>query len=168
MPGNVRPSHGQLVTADGADRGVHDGRIEAIARLHHIRSALMIALLADHRSDQGDRAHLLGQLLEALGKLDAAQRGLDCLGAAGGRCSGLGIERLELAGPTREPEQDQRPSRFPGMFRLPGQKLADGSQPAQPRQGEKPAAVNVRSRKDGHGSRPGPFGLNGSTRIRSC
>ena len=48
VPGNVRSSHGQLVTADGADRGVHDGRIGTVTRLHHICSALVIALLAYH------------------------------------------------------------------------------------------------------------------------
>ena len=153
MPGNVRPSDRQLVAADRADRGMLDGRIRAVARLHHVCSALVIALLAHHRPDQGDRAHLIGELLEALGKLDAADRGLDGLGAAGGRRFGMRVERLELARSAREPEKINDCAGSRVSLGLPGQELAERGQPAQPRQREEAAAVDGRSRQD-HGARP--------------
>ena len=74
VPGDVRPADGQLVAADRADRRMLDRRVGAIARLHQVRPALVVPLLAHERADQGDRAHLLGQPLEPLGELDPLER----------------------------------------------------------------------------------------------
>ncbi len=163
VPRDVGPAHRQLVAADRADRGVLDRRVGPIAGLHQVRAALVVPLLAHHRPDQGDRAHLVGQLLEALGELNARYGGRDRLGPAGDPRVGVRVERLELAGPAAQPQEDDRLRRLPRPLGLVGQQLPDRRQPGEPGQLEEAAAVeySVRSERLMRG-------LNGSMRIPSC
>ncbi len=144
MPGNVGPADRQLVAADGADRGVLDGRIGSIAGLHQIRSALVVAFLAHHRPDQRDRAHLVGQLLETLGELNAGHGRGDRLGPGGDSGVRVRVEGLELAGTTPQPQEDDRLRRLPRPLGLVGEQLPDRRQPREPGQLEETAAVEVR------------------------
>ena len=92
-----------------------------------------------------DRAHLLGQVLEPLGELDALDRGRDRLGAAGDPGVGVRVEGLELARAAVEPQQDDRLRRLPRPLGLVGQQPADGRQPAHSGQLEEAAAVERES-----------------------
>ena len=123
VPGDVGPAHRQLVAADRADRGMLDRRVGPVAGLHQVRAALVVALLAHHRPDQRDRPHLLGQVLEALGELDALDGGRDGLRAAGDPGVGVRVEGLELARAAVQPEQDDRLRRLPRSAR-PGRPAA--------------------------------------------
>ena len=143
VPGDVRPVDGQLVAADRPDRGVLDRRVGAVAGLHHVRPALVVALLAHQRSDEGDRAHLVGQPLVPLGELDALDGGRDRLRPAGGPGPGVRVERLELARPAGHPEQDDRPRRLARALGLRGEQVPDRRQPAQPGQREEASAVDL-------------------------
>ena len=140
---SVRPDR-QLVAADRADRGVLDGRVGPIAGLHQIRSALVVTLLAHHRPDQRDRAHLVGQLLETLGELNARHRRGDRLGPGGDPGVGVRVKGLELAGPASQPQEDDRLRRLPRPLGLVGQQLPDRRQPGEPGQLEEAAAVECR------------------------
>src|SRR5262249_52123868 len=106
VPGDICMPYRQLMAADRADRGMLNRRVGTITGLHQVRAALVVPLLAHHRPDQGDRAHLLGQLLVPLGELDAGDRGRDRLRAGGTPGSGVRVERLELARAAVQPEQD--------------------------------------------------------------
>ena len=152
VAGNVGAAHGKLVAADRADGGVLDSRVGPIPRFHHVGAALVIALLADHRSDQSDRAHLIGKLLEPVRKLDALDGRGDRLRAARDGFIRMRVKGLELAGPARKPEHDQRPRRLVRALGLLGQQPADGSQPGHPGQSQETAAVDHRSGTEGHGS----------------
>ena len=121
VPGNVGPADGQLVATDRADRGMLDRRVGPIARLHEIRPALVVTLLADHRSDQRDRFHLVGELLVPLRELDARDSGRDRPGATGDLLVGVRVERFELARAAVEPQEDDRLRRLTRPLGLVGQ-----------------------------------------------
>ena len=128
--GMSTPADGQLVAADRADGRVDHRRVRAEAGLHRVRAALVVALLADHRPDEGDRPHLLGRALQARGELDALDGGVDGPGAGGDVGAGVRVERLELARPALHPEHDDRRGRrLLAAWRLggAGQQVADAA-----------------------------------------
>ena len=88
-----------------------------------------------------DRAHLVGELVEPLGELDALDGRGDRLGPAGDLRAGMRVERFELARPAAQPEQDDRLRRLARLLGLLGQQLADRRQPGEPGQLEEAAAV---------------------------
>ena len=137
MPRDARAARGQLVAADRADRRVIDRRVGPVAGLQQVGAALVVALLAHHRPDQRDRAHLLGEPAEAVGELHALHGRVDGLRAAGDRLAGLGVERLELARPALQPEQDDRLRRLAAIARPARRAVADGRQPAHAGQAER-------------------------------
>ena len=106
----------------------------------------MVALLADHRADERNIGHDLGEPAEPLGQLDPLDRGGDRPRPAGAGGTGVRIERFELARSAGQPEQDDRPRRFAAPLGLCGQQMPDRRQPAQARQAE--------SRRNPRRSRP--------------
>ena len=104
-----QPMFGCLIVADG-----HVAGVELVGR------PLVVAFLVGHGPHQGDLFHDLGRLVPALSDRDPRDGRLDGLGLAAVLGAGLGVERLELAGPAGHPEQDAGHLPLPQLVGLEG------------------------------------------------
>src|SRR5262249_23635626 len=124
---DFRATKGELVAADCSDRGMLNRGVRPVAAFHHVGAAFVIAFLADHRTNERDRAHLGGELVEAFGELNVLYGGRNGLGSSGDLLAGMRVEGLELAGTAAQPEEDDRLGRFVRLLCLPGKQFADRS-----------------------------------------
>ena len=96
------------MAANRANRWMHGRGIGTIAGLYQVGAAFVVSFLADDRTNERNRLHLLGQLLQTVCQFDASRGRGNRLRVAANLRTRLGIERLKLTGTALHPEHNQR------------------------------------------------------------